>query len=123
MPRTSNTSPQTQTVLQALSRTHPAWTHGYDLSKVTDLKSGTLYPLLRRLHDQHLLDARWEDSPVPGRPQRHIYQLSESGLALAATLALSTPAAEPVRTRGKRRSALSSLFEFIVGWPSQGARA
>lgn len=83
MPRSPNASPQTQAVLQALAHSHPTWTHGYDLSKATDLKSGTLYPILRRLHDAGLLDARWEESPIAGRPPRHIYQLTAKGLAVA----------------------------------------
>lgn len=83
MPRSPNISPQTQTVLHALVQAHPGWTHGYDLSRATGLKSGTLYPILRRLHDQGLLDARWEDSPVAGRPPRHIYHLTPGGLELA----------------------------------------
>ncbi len=35
------------------------WRYGYDLSKETGLKSGTLYPLLIRLSDQGLLEAEW----------------------------------------------------------------
>ena len=121
MPRTSNSSPQTQTVLQALRRTHPAWTHGYDLSKVTDLKSGTLYPILRRLHDQNLLDARWEDSSVAGRPQRHIYQLSERGLVAAVQVSLPIP--KPARKPGKRTPARSGILQFIFFPHSKGAGA
>lgn len=83
MPRSPYASPQTQAVVQALSRSHPTWTHGYDLSKATGLKSGTLYPILRRLHDGGLLDARWEESPIAGRPPRHIYQLTAQGLEVA----------------------------------------
>ncbi len=70
-------------MLNQLARSHPAWTHGYDLSKATDLKSGTLYPILRRLHESDLLDAEWEPSPHPGKPPRHIYRLSEAGLRFA----------------------------------------
>ena len=41
-----------------------------DLSKLTHIKSGTLYPLLSRLHDEGWLETRWEESPDPGRPPR-----------------------------------------------------
>jgi PadR family transcriptional regulator, regulatory protein PadR len=73
-------------VLLTLSERHPAWTHGYDLSKVTGLKSGTLYPILRRLNEQELLEARWEESEHVGRPPRHSYQLSNKGLQLIHVL-------------------------------------
>ncbi|AWN23227.1 PadR family transcriptional regulator [Deinococcus irradiatisoli] len=83
MPRPPHISPQTRTVLAQLAASHPGWAYGYDLSKATGLKSGTLYPILRRLHEAHLLDAEWEPSPHPGKPPRHIYRLSEAGLKLA----------------------------------------
>ena len=83
MPRPPHISSQTRAVLDQLAGSHPAWAHGYDLSKATDLKSGTLYPILRRLHGSDLLDAEWEPSPHPGKPPRHIYRLSEAGLELA----------------------------------------
>jgi PadR family transcriptional regulator PadR len=48
--------------------------HGYALVEVLRdggfprLKGGTLYPLLRRLEDQGLVEHRWEhDEPGPGR--------------------------------------------------------
>jgi len=81
----SNSSKSTRAVLQALLRTHPNPTYGYDLSKATNLKSGTLYPILKRLHAQGHLHAQWEDSPHPGRPPRHVYTLTDRGLQLAQT--------------------------------------
>ena len=67
---------------------HPgAWQHGYDLSKKTGLKSGTLYPLLIRLSDQGLLDSRWEEPERQGMPPRHAYKLTPNGLTFARTLA------------------------------------
>ena len=46
MPRQANTSPQTKALLEALLEQPDTWQHGYDLSKRTNLKSGTLYPIL-----------------------------------------------------------------------------
>lgn len=83
MARTPNSSPHTRAVLTALAATHPRPSYGYDLSKATELKSGTLYPILQRLHEQGYLDAQWEDSPHPGKPPRHIYTLTPQGLTLA----------------------------------------
>lgn len=83
MVRRPHTSPHTRAVLAALLATYPDHTYGYDLSKATSLKSGTLYPILQRLHEQDYLSAEWEDSPHPGKPPRHIYKLTEDGLKLA----------------------------------------
>lgn len=83
MARLPNSSPHTRAVLAALAATHPRPSYGYDLSKATELKSGTLYPILQRLHEQGYLDAQWEDSLHPGKPARHIYTLTPEGLALA----------------------------------------
>ena len=81
--RRSNTSKQTQTVLLAFLERPQGWRYGYDLTKETRLKSGTLYPLVMRLHDQGLLDAEWHPSPQSGRPARHAYRLTRAGIALA----------------------------------------
>jgi DNA-binding PadR family transcriptional regulator len=83
MPRKPNTSRQTRALLAVLLERAQTWRHGYDLSKETGLKSGTLYPLLMRLGDQGFLEARWQESERPGLPPRHAYRLTAQGLALA----------------------------------------
>lgn len=75
-------SRQTLALLTAFATRPQAWQHGYEISKETGLKSGTLYPLLMRLSDQGLLDSRWNDAERPGRPPRHVYRLTAPGLAL-----------------------------------------
>lgn len=87
MPRQPNTSPQTRLLLRALLDRPLAWRHGYDLSRETGLKSGTLYPLLIRLTEQGFLRARWEPVERPGRPPRHAYRLTGHGVRLARELA------------------------------------
>lgn len=67
----------------ALFQRPQSWRYGYDLIKETGLKSGTLYPLLMRLHDQGLLEAEWHPSAQAGRPPRHAYRLTQNGIALA----------------------------------------
>lgn len=76
-------SPQTILVLDAFLVQADDWKYGYDLSRITGLKSGTLYPILMRLADARFLQTRWEESPEVGRPARHMYRLTASGLALA----------------------------------------
>ena len=68
MPRGSGFSVQTLLVLAALSGRPVDWRHGYDLAKQTGLKSGTLYPILVRLADRGMVEARWEEHRAGGRP-------------------------------------------------------
>jgi DNA-binding PadR family transcriptional regulator len=94
MARRNNSSPQTQAVLAALLSNAEDWHYGYDLSKETSLKSGTLYPILMRLEAQGWLEARWGEASQAGKPPRHLYRLT--GLGLTEALALVSPAPERV---------------------------
>jgi PadR family transcriptional regulator, regulatory protein PadR len=93
-------SPQTLLVLGVLLVEPREWKYGYDISRNTRLKSGTLYPILMRLADRRLLETRWE-TPDPGRPPRHMYRFTPEGLRFARTSAPDHSA------RGSRRVALS----------------
>jgi PadR family transcriptional regulator, regulatory protein PadR len=90
MPRSPNTSPQTRELFAVMSRQPRTWQYGYELSKETGLKSGTLYPLLIRLSDQGLLESQWQEPEPPGKPPRHAYRLTPNGLAFARTIAVPT---------------------------------
>ena len=83
MPRPPNRSAETKMLLTALLLQPRSWHYGYELSKRTGLKSGTLYPLLIRLNDQGLLESKWVEPERLGKPPRHAYKLSPSGLAFA----------------------------------------
>lgn len=76
-------SRQTLALLAALLEQPRKWRHGYALALDTGLKSGTLYPILMRLADRALLESRWQETPERGRPPRHMYRLTVSGLAYA----------------------------------------
>jgi PadR family transcriptional regulator len=109
-------SAQTLSVLAALTQQPSEWQHGYALAKQTGLKSGTLYPILIRLADRGLVEARWQDEPQPGRPRRHLYRLTAAGLA-SATGALAS-AAERAAERAAAQAALgrkdpSSAAPFV----------
>jgi DNA-binding PadR family transcriptional regulator len=67
-------------VLLELAREPALERYGYDLARSTGLASGTLYPILVRLEERGLLDARWELGE--GRP-RHVYRLTAAGLEAA----------------------------------------
>jgi PadR family transcriptional regulator PadR len=75
-------SPQTRRVLDQFAERPAAWRYGYELSRETGLKSGTLYPILMRLADHSLLETKWvvtED----GVPPRHTYRLTPNGVEVA----------------------------------------
>lgn len=75
-------SRQTLLVLDVFLESAKQWKYGYDLSRSTGLKSGTLYPLLMRLADRKLLETSWE-TVEPGRPPRHLYRLTAEGVRFA----------------------------------------
>ncbi len=91
MARRPNSSKQTEALLVTLLGAVEQWRHGYDLSRETALKSGTLYPILMRLDRQGWLEARWEDEPAPGKPRRHLYRLTALGAEEARTILRSSP--------------------------------
>ena len=74
-------SPQTVAVLGGLAAQPTRWRYGYELGQQVGLKSGSLYPILIRLQERGLLEARWEDETPEGRPRRHLYKLTASGAA------------------------------------------
>ena len=80
-------SEQTVIVLRAFAAEPSVWRYGYELGQEVGLKAGSLYPILMRLSDRELLEATWERDPPPGRPPRHLYRLTDTGVALAAQLA------------------------------------
>ena len=94
--------PQTIAVLAALAADPAAWRHGHDVGRQTGLRAGSLYPILIRLADRGLLEARWEPDPPPGRPARHLYRMTPAGLELARAHA---PAARSARSGAARAAA------------------
>src|ERR1700750_99701 len=104
MSRRTAFSAQTLAVLAALAGRPSDWRHGYDLARETDLKSGTLYPILIRLADRELVEACWDEGEPAGRPRRHLYRLTSDGLA-AATAALAAAPAPAARVARRARPA------------------
>jgi PadR family transcriptional regulator PadR len=93
---------QTIRLLTALGRQGRRWRYGYDLSKETGLKSGSLYPILIRLADRGLLETDWESEPPRGRPPRHLYRLTSGGEARLALLEESGQAKDETAGGGRR---------------------
>lgn len=71
-------SSQTLAVLTELLLAASEWRYGYDLSRETGLKSGTIYPILVRLTEREWLETRWEHAEENGKP-RHMYRLTAEG--------------------------------------------
>ncbi len=72
---------QTALVLEALAGGRH---HGFDIMDATDLPSGTVYPILRRLDQDGLARSRWERDTIARkeqRPPRRYYELSALGEA------------------------------------------
>jgi len=82
--KTPRISPETRLVLEKFVERPTDWRYGYELSRVTGLKSGTLYPILMRLENYTLLEARWV-ATEDGVPPRHTYRLTPNGLEYART--------------------------------------
>ena len=86
-------------MLGALASRPEQWRHGYELGQEVGLKSGSLYPILMRLCDRGCLEACWEADPPLGRPARHLYRLTPTGVTLAAEW---VPVAAPLPGRRSR---------------------
>lgn len=104
---------QTLAVLSTiLSDPERDW-YGLELSKLSSLKPGTVYPILDRLLKVQWLERRWEsiDPVAEGRPRRRLYRLTGLG-APAARWALdehlaSLQQAMPERSQPATRPGLA----------------
>jgi DNA-binding PadR family transcriptional regulator len=88
-------------VLQALDR---GSRHGFDIIDATRLRSGTVYPLLRRFEDAKLVRSEWEDVEIArreNRPPRKYYELT----------AAAGPMLELARSRYPALTSASELTE------------
>jgi len=84
MPRLSHSA---ALILKALSL---GYCFGLDVMDVTGLPSGTVYPALRRLERDELVESKWEpeeEATANQRPARRYYEVTREGkaAALAAT--------------------------------------
>jgi PadR family transcriptional regulator, regulatory protein PadR len=59
---------------------------GLDVMEVTGLPSGTVYPALRRLERDGLVESKWEpedEATASQRPARRYYEVTKSGKTAA----------------------------------------
>ncbi len=88
----------TALVLQALDSGHR---HGFDIIDATNLRSGTVYPLLRRLQEAGLITSKWERISIArssNRPPRKYYELNKAADELVALAKKRFPSLSAVPT-------------------------
>ena len=81
MPAQPRMTVQTLAILSAMLDDEFRDWYGLQLSDLTGIKSGTLYPALARLEKARWLASTWEDvnPTVEGRPRRRLYRLTGQG--------------------------------------------
>jgi len=86
MPRRRRGSLATLRVVAALCGATDRRSYGLELTEVTGLRSGTLYPILDRLEHDGLIEAEWEsvDRRDTVRAPRCYYHLTDQGLEVAS---------------------------------------
>lgn len=84
-------------VLHAMLEDPAAEHYGFDLSRRTHLKSGSLYPILVRMEGSGLVTSSWEDidPATEGRPRRRYYKLTDAGAETARQYRPSRTTAAP----------------------------
>jgi PadR family transcriptional regulator PadR len=83
MPR--KRSHQTKLVMRTLLDAPADETYGLEVVKASGVPAGSTYAILRRLEEEGLLEARWEqiDEAEAGRPPRRYYRLNAHGRRVA----------------------------------------
>src|SRR5687767_7477706 len=84
----------TATVLCALAHGHG---YGFEIIDLTGLRAGTVYPILRRLDAEGLVESSWEPADVAqaeSRPPRRNYRMTPEGRRLAEEALQRYPALE-----------------------------
>jgi PadR family transcriptional regulator PadR len=72
----------------------------------TELPSGTVYPILRKIEEEGLVRARWERDGVARReqrPPRRYYELTAAGVAQLGEARVRFRAMEALGVRMERR--------------------
>ncbi len=88
-------------ILKALSL---GYCFGFDVMEITGLPSGTVYPALRRLERDELVESKWEpeeDATANQRPARRYYKVTRQGKAAAVAATERYPLLASL-TAGKR---------------------
>ena len=93
----------TALVLTALAE---GYHHGFDVMDATGLPSGTVYPILRRLDREGLLESSWEmqsRAQQEQRPPRRYYAITAAGQRMLASATARYPTLDQAVARAGRR--------------------
>jgi PadR family transcriptional regulator PadR len=74
---------QTQLVLRTLLAEPSQGRYGLEISELTGLPTGTIYPIMARLEAVRWVESTWEQDdshPGEGRPRRRYYHLTPDGI-------------------------------------------
>ena len=85
-------------VLQALAL---GFHYGFDIMDATNLPSGTVYPILRRLDREGLLESTWEKHATAQkeqRPPRRYYDITTAGTRMLTAARQRYPSLEQALT-------------------------
>jgi PadR family transcriptional regulator PadR len=91
-------------ILQTISQ---GYCYGFDIMDVTGLPSGTVYPALRRLERDELVQSKWESEALAegqDRPPRKYYRLTRLGNGTLAGAVKRYPLLEQLTPEAKTRS-------------------
>ncbi len=91
----------TALVLQALDGGHK---YGFDIIDATRLRSGTVYPLLRRLEEAGFVRSKWENVSIArssNRPPRKYYELAKTAGDLVASAKARFPSLSALPDTGR----------------------
>jgi DNA-binding PadR family transcriptional regulator len=70
------------TAAMILQSIHAGYIYGFSLMEMTGLPSGTVYPAMRRLERDGLIQSHWEQQSIADaeqRPLRKYYKLTRTG--------------------------------------------
>lgn len=106
-------TPHTQTVLNALlgrgrdgerrAAVLADGLYGLELSNLSGLPNGTLFPILERLRQAGWVERYWEQDEIAeaeGRPRRRFYKITPKGAELAPQAIAEATAATPSANSG-----------------------
>lgn len=75
-------TPQRRAVIEVFLGNPGEEFYGLEVVELTDLETGTAYPILKRFHEEGWLDKRWESAELARleeRPRRRLYRLTSLG--------------------------------------------
>ncbi len=93
-------------VLEVLVSGGDSSTWGLEIARLTNLKSGTVYPILERLEELGWVNSEWESNSERTGPRRRLYRLANEALLAANALLAQRVQASSLRSQSSRISKL-----------------